>query len=334
MSDAPRRPVLLITGASSGIGRCTAELFARKGWDVGLVARGRAGLEATEAAIRQAGGRACIAEADVSEAEALDKAADRTEQELGPIAAWVNCAGVSAYGRFMDLPEADYERVTRVTYLGVVNGTRSALRRMLPRDEGRIVNIGSAVAMRAVPLQSAYSAAKYAVAGFTEAVRAELIEARSRVQLGIVHPPSTNTPFFSHASAHLPEGGVPRPPPPVYAPEIVAEAIHLAVSSGRRSVRVTAQPVMFAAANALMPGALDWLLGHFGASQQVSHDPRVAAQRDETLFQPSGKAAPVQGPFSGESLRHSLQMSLNRNPLASIGLGVAALAFLAMQSRR
>ncbi|MFC4167404.1 SDR family oxidoreductase [Teichococcus aestuarii] len=336
MSETRHRPVLVITGGSSGIGRCTAALFARQGWDVGLIARGRNGLESAQEEVRQGGARTAIAEADVSDPAALEQAAAAIEAELGPIDAWVNCAGVSAYGRFMDLPEADYERVTRVTYLGVVNGTRVALRRMLPRNHGNIVNVGSAVALRAVPMQSAYSAAKHAVAGFTEALRAELIEARSAVQMGIVHPPSTNTPFFSHAASHLPEGGVPRPPPPVYAPELSAEAIHLAVTQNRRSVRVGGQTAAFGVANAVMPGALDWLLGHFGTTAtQVTHSDRIAAQRDETLHRPSFRASPVHGPFGGETLTRSVQMALARNPVLCVGLGVAALAVMAsMMPRR
>lgn len=334
-SDTRRRPVLVITGGSSGIGRCTAALFARRGWDVGLIARGRNGLESAQEEVRQGGARTAIAEADVADSAALERAAAAIEAELGPIDAWVNCAGVGSYGRFMDLPEEDYERVTRVTYLGVVNGTRVALKRMLPRNRGNIVNVGSALALRAVPMQSAYSAAKHAVAGFTEALRAELVEARSAVQIGIVHPPATNTPFFSHAGAHLPEGGVPRPPPPIYAPEITADAIHLAVTQNRRSVRVGGQTAIFEAANTVMPGALDWLLGHLGTTAtQVTNSERIAAQRDETLHRPSLRASPVHGPFGGETLGHSVQMALSRNPTLCVGLGVAALAFLTSRLTR
>ncbi|MDJ0390053.1 SDR family oxidoreductase [Roseomonas sp. E05] len=331
MSDRPAasRPVLAITGGSSGIGRCTAALFAQRGWDVGLIARGEAGLEAALADVRRAGGKGCAAAADVSDAAALERAATEIEAKLGPIQAWVNDAGVSAYGRFMDLSEEDYLRVTQVTYLGVVNGTRVALRRMQPRNRGTIVNIGSAVAMRAVPLQSAYSAAKYAVAGFTEAVRAELLHDNSAVHLGIVHPPSTNTPFFNHAASRL-KDGVPRPPPPVYEPEIVAEAIHLAVTSRRREVKVGGQTVAFGLANTVMPGVLDWALGRFGPEMQVSHSAQAKDQREETLFRPSATPSPVHGAFGQEALRHSPQMALNRSPgLATMLLGLGALGVLA-----
>ncbi|MXP62223.1 SDR family NAD(P)-dependent oxidoreductase [Roseomonas sp. M0104] len=331
MSDRPvtSRPVLAITGGSSGIGRCTAALFARRGWNVGLIARGEAGLEAALADVRRAGGSGCMVAADVSDAEALERAAAEIEQKLGPIQAWVNGAGASAYGRFMDLPEEDYRRVTQVTYLGVVNGTRVALRRMQPRNHGTILNVGSAVALRAVPLQSAYSAAKYAVAGFTEAVRAELLHDSSRVHLGIVHPPSTNTPFFNHAASRL-EDGVPRPPPPVYEPEIVADAIHLAITERRREVQVGGQTVALGMANTVMPGVLDWALGRFGQGMQVSHSGRAGARREETLFQPSAVPSPVHGAFGQEAMRRSAQMSLNRSPgLATMLLGLGALGVLA-----
>ncbi|HWL80931.1 MAG TPA: SDR family oxidoreductase [Roseomonas sp.] len=333
MSDRPAasRPVLAITGGSSGIGRCTAELFARRGWNVGLIARGEAGLEAALADVRRAGGAGCTAAADVSDAAALERAAAEIEEKLGPIEAWVNDAGVSAYGRFMDLSEEDYLRVTQVTYLGVVNGTRVALRRMQPRNRGTIINVGSAVAMRAIPLQSAYSAAKYAVAGFTEAVRAELLHDNSAVHLGIVHPPSTNTPFFNHAASRLKDrDGVPRPPPPVYEPEIVAEAIHLAVTQKRREVKVGGQTVAFGLANTVMPGVLDWALGQFGPGMQVSHSAPAKAQREDTLFRPSAVPSPVHGAFGQEAMRHSAQMALNRSPgLATMLLGLGALGVLA-----
>ena len=331
---SPARPraarrVLAITGGSSGIGRCAAVLFARKGWDVGLIARGEPGLEAALSDVRQTGARGCYAVADVASPAALEAAAAEIEAKLGPIDAWVNCAGVSVYGRFMDITEEEYNRVTAVTYLGQVHGTRVALRRMLPRNHGNIVNVGSAVALRAVPLQVPYSAAKYAVAGFTEAVRAELLHEDSAVQIGIVHPPSTNTPFFNHALSKLADG-VPRPPPPVYQPEIVAEAIHLAVTTGRREVKVGGQTVAFGLANTLMPGALDWATGKFGPGMQVSHSEGVRAERDENLFEPSSRPSPVHGAFSSEALRHSPQMALNHVPgLGMMVLGLGALGLLA-----
>ncbi|KAA2214454.1 SDR family oxidoreductase [Teichococcus oryzae] len=337
MADGPTRRVIVITGGSSGIGRAAALRFAREGWDVGLVARGEAGLQAALEDVRAAGARGCYAVADVASPAALEQAAAEIEEKLGPIRAWVNGAGVSAYARFMDLTEEEYNRVTAVTYLGQVHGTRVALKRMLPRNQGNIVNVGSAVAMRAVPLQSAYCAAKYAVAGFTEAIRGELIHENSAVQIGIVHPPSTNTPFFNHALSKL-EDGVPRPPPPVYQPEIVADAIHLAVTTGRREVKVTGQTVAFAIANTLTPGLVDWAAGKFGPALQTSHKEEVRAERDENLFEPSSRPSGAHGPFDREALGFSPQMALNKAPTIGIMMvGVAALgvlAFLAGPPRR
>jgi short-subunit dehydrogenase len=331
MSEAsrPSRPVIAIAGGSSGIGRCTASWFAARGWDVGLVARGEAGLADALKDVQRAGGKGCTAVADVADAAALEKAVSQIEAQLGLIDVWVNGVGVSAYGRFLDLTEADYGRVTQVTYLGTVNGTRAILPRMMSRQRGTIINIGSAVAKRAVPLQSAYSAAKFAVAGFTEAVRAELIHEASPVRLGIVHPPSTNTPFFEHAANRM-DDGVPRPPPPIYAPELTAEAIYITATTGRREVKVGGQTAAFGLANTVAPGMLDWALGKLGFVPQASHKPEAIARHHETLFQPSAQPSPVHGPFGDETRQHSLQMAVNRNPgLATMLLGLGVLGAMA-----
>lgn len=328
------KPVIAITGASSGIGRAAAGLFAQKGWNVGLIARSEPGLEATRADVERAGGRGCVAPADVADSAALERAATLIEAELGPIDAWVNVAGISSYGLFLDIPEEEYQRVTQVTYMGVVNGTRTALQRMMTRDRGCIINIGSAITLRAAPLQSSYSAAKHAVGGFTEAIRAELIHERSNVHLGIVFPPSTNTPFFNHSASHL-RDGVPRPPPPIYQPEIVADAIHLAVTERRRSVKVGGQTVMFGVLNTIAPGLLDWGLGMTGFATQTSKSSKVAAQREVTTFQPSSRPSPVHGPFDSEALSHSMQMAVNRSPgLGLLLLGAGALTVMALMQGR
>jgi short-subunit dehydrogenase len=195
--------VVAITGASSGIGRCTASLFASTGWRVGLIARGQPGLEAVCGEIVAAGGAACVAAADVRDAAALEAAAAAIEDALGPIDVWINCAGNGVYGRFLDVPAHEFDCVTDVTYGGTVNGTRVALRRMLPRDAGVVVNVCSAIAYHGMPLLTSYSGAKAAVRGFTDGVRAELVHDRSRVRATIVFPPAVNTPFFSHAVTYM-----------------------------------------------------------------------------------------------------------------------------------
>jgi short-subunit dehydrogenase len=334
MVEAGTPRVVAITGASSGIGRATAIAFARHGWRVGLIARREDDLDAARRDVITQGGTAAIAPSDVADAQALERAAVQIEAALGPIDVWINDAGISFYGTFEAIPEEEFRRVTDVTYLGAVNGTRIALRRMKPRDHGTIVNVCSAIAYRAVPLQSPYSGAKYALRGFSEAVRSELSHDRSRVHLTMVHPPAANTPFFAHAGSVMPDGA-PRPPPPVYQPEIVADAIYLAATSRRREVMVGGATVGFALANKIMPGVLDVFAGVFGEFAQKSRRADVLHDRDPTGRDPNGKAAHrrpagVHGAFDDEALPASVQMwaSRNRTPLL-LGFGAAMLVALA-----
>ncbi len=321
----PGARVVAITGASSGIGRATALHFARRGWRVGLIARGEENLHATRREVAETGAAVSVAIADVADSGQVEAAAEHVEAELGPIDVWVNNAGVSTYGKFMDLPEEEFRRVTDVNYLGVVNGTRTALRRMLPRDKGVVVQVLSAIAYRGVPLQSAYSGSKYALRGFTEAVRSELASDNSRVRLTTVFPPSVNTPFYDHAASHMPKPV--RPVPPVYQPELVAEAIHLAATSRRRDVNVGGQTVAIALGNALAPGLVDLLAGLTGpASQQSDRD---GAGRDPNLFAAGKLPSPARGAFNGESLSTSAQMWAEKNRgVVGLGLGLIALAAL------
>ena len=332
MSQPSSPGVVAITGGSSGIGRAAAQLFARCGWRVGLIARGAPALEAARTELAGHGARVSTHQADVADCEALRAAADEVATEHGPITAWVNCAGVSVFAPFPAVGDAEFRRVTEVTYLGTVNGTRVALEHMRPRDRGTIVQVCSAIGLRGVPLQSAYSGAKYAVRGFSEAVRAELIHENSRVHLCVVFPPSVNTPFYSHATARI--DGLPRPPPPIYQPEIVADAIHFAATHRRRDVLVGAQTVQTALLNAWAPSLADLLLGKLAPRLQTSHNPAVAAARDENLFEPSRLPAPTHGAFDAESLSTSLQFWATKNR-GTVGAGVAlGLAALAMAGRR
>ncbi len=322
--------VVVITGGSSGIGLCTARLFAERGWRVGLIARGAEGLAAAVGRIRTGPGTAAYAIADVADPQALEDAAAKLEQELGPITVWINNAGVSVYGGVLDVSEEEFRRVLDVTLLGTMHGTCSALRRMLPRRQGTIVNIASLAGFRGIPLQSAYSAAKFGVRGFTEAVRAELIHDRARVHVAMVHPPSTNTPFFSHAGSRL--RGAPRPLPPVYQPELVAEAIWLAVSDRRREVMVTGTTGQIAMLNKLLPGVMDRVVGWAGYRTQRTASAEVALRRDPALFDAARQVSAVHGPFGREAIATSVQMLGERHRWA-IGLGLAALA-LALRPRR
>jgi short-subunit dehydrogenase len=321
MPDKTSQRLAVITGGSSGIGRSAARLFAEKGWRVALIARGPVPLEDARADIAGRGGSVACYEADVADCAALRAVAGRIAAELGPIDVWVNNAGTSVFGTFQETTEEEFRRVTDVTYMGAVNGTRIALEHMRPRNAGTIVNINSAIGFRGVPMQSAYSGAKWAMRGFSEAVRAELIAERSRVRLSVVYPPSVNTPFYSHAVAHY-ESGVPRPPPPVYQPEIVADAIYLAATTGRRDVLVGTQTVATAVLNGVSPRLADVLLGAVMPLAQRSTNQGVAARRDISLFTPSTLPAPERGSFDRESLASSEQLWLSKHR-GSVGAGLA-----------
>jgi short-subunit dehydrogenase len=317
--------VVVITGGSSGIGRCTARLFSRHGWRVGLIARGGAGLEEVLDELMLAGDAAAAA-ADVADSAAVEAAAARLEYLLGPVDVWINCAGNGVYGRFIDVPAEEFERVTMVTYLGTVNGTRAALRRMAPRNAGTVVNVCSAIAFHGMPLLSSYSGAKHAMRGFDQAVRAELAQDRSRVRLATVYPPAVNTPFFSHAVSHmrLP----PRPMRPVYQPQVVADAILFAVTSRRREVRVGGTTVAFNLLTRLAPWLAARAINRLGYAGQMTDCREALRLRGPTLFAPSGLPSGVRGPFDAGARRFSAQMWVARHRLVRAGalLGLLGLA--------
>lgn len=325
--DKPAK-VVAITGASSGIGRATARLFAKKGWRVGLIARGNDALDATRREVIGEGGTAAVAPADVSDPRALERAAAQIERELGPIDVWVNDAGISSFGEFLDIPESEFRRVTEVTYLGMVNGTRVALSRMLPRDQGTIVNIGSLIAHRGFPLQTPYSGAKYAIRGFTEALRSELIHKGSNVHLTMVHPPAVNTPFFSHSATHL-KGSVPAAPPPVKQPEVIADAIYLAATSHRREIKVSGITVQLAALNAIAPGLVDLALGWAGYGIQKTRRSEAKREQAPAVFRKGRTPSKIHGPFRARGWSAQMWATKHRGSLAAgLGLGLATLALL------
>ena len=311
MTAPSHHPVVIITGASSGIGRCTAGVFAREGWAVGLIARGLPGLQAAATDVRTAGTPAATAVADVTDPAALDAAADAIEAALGPADIWVNCAGNGTFGRFLDIPPAEFAHVLAVTFGGTANGTRTALRRMAARGRGHIVNVCSGVAYQGMPLLSGYSAAKHAVRGFDQAIRAELRQERSPVQLSTVFPPAVNTPFFDHAPSYL--GAPGRPIPPVYQPEVVAAAIHHAATSRRgREWPVTFTTVAFSWGVRLLPALVRRAVHRLGYAGQTSLLAGASARHAPSLFTLTKAASPVHGAY-GEGARHrSLQVSLLR----------------------
>src|SRR5918912_496967 len=228
--------VVVVTGASAGVGRATAVAFAKRGARVGLLARGRDGLEGARTEVESAGGKALIIPADVSDADAVEEAAQRVEEDLGPIDVWVNNAMTSVFSPVKEMTPEEFRRVTEVTYLGYVYGTMAALKRMLPRNRGTIVQVGSALAYRGIPLQSAYCGAKHAIQGFMDSLRCELLHDGSRVRVAMVQMPALNTPQFGWVKSRLPHKA--QPVPPIYQPEVAAEAIHWAAHHERREIWV------------------------------------------------------------------------------------------------
>ena len=264
--------VVVITGASAGVGRATSVAFAEHGYDVALIARNQPRLEDAAAALRRRGRLALPIAADVADCAALDAAASRIEQELGPIDVWVNNAMATIFAPVGDITAEEFRRATEVTYLGQVHGSMAALARMRPRDRGTIVNVGSALAYRAVPLQSAYCGAKYAVRGFTDALRTELMHDRSRVHLTMVHLAAMNTPQFDWALNKM--HCRPQPVPPIFAPGVAARAILFAATHRRREMWVGFPTVLAIMAGRLVPGMVDRYLASAGRDGRPRQSPR------------------------------------------------------------
>jgi NAD(P)-dependent dehydrogenase (short-subunit alcohol dehydrogenase family) len=278
-----RPPVLMITGASAGVGRATAIAFARQGASVGLLARGSAGLDGALRDVEEAGGRGLICEADVADAEAVENAAAEVESAFGPIDVWINNAMASVFSPIHEMTAAEFKRVTEVTYLGVVHGTLAALKRMRPRDRGVIIQVGSALAYRGIPLQSAYCAAKHAVQGFCESLRAELLHDGKHVRITMVQLPALNTPQFDWVKSRLP--GRAQPVPPIFQPEVAAEAIVRAAHHPRRELFVGYPTWLAIVGNSLVPGMVDRYLARNGYHSQQT-DEAEDPDRPHNLWRP------------------------------------------------
>lgn len=290
--------VVVITGASAGVGRATALAFARRGARVGLIARGEDRLKSAAVEVEAVGGRACYAVADVADANQLEVAAARCETELGPIDIWVNNAMTTVFGPVTATNADEVRRVTEVTYLGTVNGTLSALRRMVPREQGVIVQVGSALAYRSIPLQAAYCGAKHAVMGFTDALRSELIHEKSAVHVTMVQLPAINTPQFSWCRTHLPRH--PQPVPPIFQPEVAAEAIVWAATHRKRELFVGASSTLAVMIAKLVPVVGDVYLARQGFAGQMMNEP-VPADRPDNLYQPAAGDFAARGRFSSQA---------------------------------
>ena len=332
MSDTQ---VVVVTGASGGIGRAVAKAFGTRGCSVALLARGRKGLDGATNDIQLAGGVALSIQTDVADSQQIQAAADRVEQELGPIDVWVNVAFTSVFAPFDQIEPDEYKRVTEVSYLGYVYGTMAALKYMKPRDRGTIIQVGSALAYRGIPLQSAYCGAKHAIQGFNEALRCELLHEKSDVHVTMVQMPAVNTPQFSWVLSRLPRHA--QPVPPIYQPELAARAVLFAADHPqRREYWVGTSTMATLAANAVAPGVLDRYLGRTGFSSQQTSDPQ-SPDAPVNLWNPAdgigGKDYGSHGVFDDKSHGNDPQLWLSHHHKL-IGVGLASLAGLALLVRR
>ena len=315
--------VVVVTGASAGLGRAIVERFARDGAAIGLIARGKERLQQAKASVESLGGRALVLPLDVADADAVERAAEMVERELGPIDVWINNAMVSVYSPIKDMPAAEFRRVTEVTYLGYVHGTLAALKRMLPRDRGIIIQVGSALAHRSIPLQSAYCASKHAIMGFHESLLSELLHDGSHVRTTMVQMPAMNTPQFDWAKSRLP--GQTQPVPPIFQPEIGADAVHHAVRHDVGREFLVAWPTVKAVVGEkFVPGYIDRRLGRSGYASEQTGAP-ADQDRPDNLWQPAPGNFGAHGRFDAVSRRSTLWTSLRlRRWLVGTAIAVAA----------
>jgi len=327
---------VVVTGASAGIGRAVACAFGAKGDRVGLLARGEAGLDGAVKDIERAGGQALAVPTDVADHGQVEVAAEQVEQTLGPIDIWVNVAFTSVFAPFTEIRPEEFRRVTEVSYLGYVYGTRAALDRMLARDRGTIVQVGSTLAYRGIPLQAAYCGAKHAIQGFTEAVRCELLHQNSKVRITMVQLPAVNTPQFDWVLNRLPNH--PRPVAPVYQPEVAARTVvHAADHPRRREYWVGGSTVATLVANKLVPGLLDRYLARTAYEAQQTDQP-IDPGRSVNLWEPvdgrGGRDVGAHGAFDDEAANRSLQAWVGRRPGLAVAAGGLLAGLLAVRVRR
>ena len=319
---------VVITGASAGIGRAVARKFGERGANVGLIARGDAGLDGAAADVTAAGGRALPISADVADFSQVDEAAARVEAELGPIDVWINVAFTSVFAPFHEIAPAEFERVTQVSYLGFVHGTMAALSRMRPRDRGVIVQVGSALSERSIPLQSAYCGAKHAINGFTSSLRCELLHENSGIKVTVVQMPAVNTPQFSWVRSRLPRH--PQPVPPIYQPEVAASGVvYAADHPQRRQYWVGGSTAATLLANRVAPGVLDRYLGRTGYDSQQTSE-RVEPGRPDNLDKAAdgadGTDHGARGAFTDRAHDRSVQLWASQHARLAGGALVASAA--------
>ncbi len=309
--------VIVVTGASAGLGRAIVERFARDGSTIALIARGKDRLESARASVEALGGRALVLPLDVADADAVEHAAETVERELGPIDVWINNAMVSVYSPIKETPAAEFRRVTEVTYLGYVHGTLAALQRMLPRDRGVIIQVGSALAHRSIPLQAAYCASKHAIMGFHESLLSELIHDGSHVRATMVQMPAMNTPQFYWAKSRLPY--TTQPVPPIFQPEVGADAVHHAVRTDvGRELLVGWPTVKAVVGEKLVPGYIDRKLGNDGYAGEETSTP-ADPDRPNNLWAPAPGDYAAHGPFDDRAKNVSAELWLaTRKPWLAV----------------
>lgn len=333
-SKTERRPqTVVITGASAGVGRAVVQRFAREGARIGLIARDEERLKAAAQEVEALGGEALVCPLDVADADALEAAATRIEEHFGPIDVWVNVAMVTIFAPLAEITPAEFKRVTEVTYLGFVYGTMTALKRMKPRDHGVIVQVGSGLAYRSIPLQSAYCGAKHAVVGFTDSLRSELIHDKSKVKVGVVHLPGVNTPQFDWGRNKL--GKRAQPVAPIYQPEVPAEAVYYMSQHPRREIWLTwsTWKVMFG--QMFAAGFLDRYLARVAYEGQESNED--LGPRPDNLFETVKGDYRAHGRFDARARTQSTELAVAKHPLAAtvaLGIGMVLAANLARAALR
>jgi NAD(P)-dependent dehydrogenase (short-subunit alcohol dehydrogenase family) len=328
------REVVVVTGASGGVGRATVHEFAKRGAKIALLARDHEGLDAAASEVQELGGQALVIPTDVADPAQVEAAAERTEAELGPIDVWVNDAMATVFAWFTDTTPDEFTRATQVTYLGAVYGTMAALKRMVPRNRGVVVQVGSALAYRAIPLQAAYCGAKFGIRGFTDSVRVELRAKKSKVWLTMVQLPGLNTPQFNWCHCKLPNH--PMPVPPIFQPEVAARAIHYAAHHRRREVYCGGSSVEAIVGTKISATAGDIYLARNGIDSQQMQDVPVGPDRPSNLYQPVAGEAATHGRFDSQAKDRSLQLwATTHRPLlaGALSAGIAAAGALVLKLR-
>lgn len=318
--------VVVVTGASAGVGRAIAQAFAKRGAYIGLLARGHEGLEGARRDVEEFGGKALVLPTDVADADQVEAAATKVEETFGPIDVWVNVAMALVFSPFKEMKPEEFKRVTEVAYLGFVYGTMAALHRMLPRDKGRIIQIGSALAYRSIPLQSAYCGAKHAIMGFTDSIHCELIHDKSNVQITMVQLPAVNTPQFSWVKNRLPNKA--QPVPPIYQPEVIGDAVIWVTDHYRRELFIGLSTVIAIQGNKLFPALGDLYLGKTGYKSQQTGQ-RADPNSPNNLWEPVDEKRDhgAHGAFDDRATSRSWQLWADTHIglLALVGAGIASL---------